>query len=144
MPKLEHLAVSGFREGPESLVAGLREDSPAQGLQKTLAWFRGETEAGRGTVTHLSLASKGPPADAVPVPSLKPGDSHRPRFRRAGLSPAAPAGRGDATGPAWTVSVGDGFQGEISSSLESLSFKAAHKMSPPLCSACGVLLSRCI
>lgn len=46
-------------------------------------------------------------------------------------TPALPAaGRGhQCGGPALIVSMGDDFQGEISSSLESLSFKATHQMS---------------
>ena len=70
----------------------------------------------------------------------------------AGLrsSPATPAPTSRPPAPRGTwraaliVSMGDDFQGEISSSVESLSFKAAHKMSSPPCSARDVLLSRCI
>lgn len=60
-------------------------------------------------------------------------------------SPALPGRPPRIRGP-WqsrlTMWMGGDSQGEISSSVESLLFKAAHKMSSPPCSACDVLLSR--
>lgn len=75
---------------------------------------------------------RGPEATGCPAAPLRHG------------GPARPAARGTRSGVAGRliVSMGDDFQGEISSPVESLSFKATRKMSSPPRSARNVLLSR--
>lgn len=92
--------------------------------------------------TDLSLP--GSPLPPAPLGSflsqrtliLSPSDSSFPRSSLgnpgAGPPASSPAhGKEMANGFLLIVSMGDDFQGEISSSVESLSFKAMSKMSPP-------------
>lgn len=103
---------------------GLREDS--QSGEPCLGLGQGLTAPG------LLPAPPAPTPKASrkrhPLLALSPG----PRAGSAGPLPAAPL----------TVWMGGDSQGEISSSVESLLFTAAHKMSSRPCSAYGVRLSR--
>lgn len=96
------------------------------GPRNTRLVYRGDTEAGSGNVAS--------PCCSLARPRLRSPRTPRGPLR-AGPTPGHPgpppaAGRGhQCGGPALIVSMGDDFQGEISSSLESLSFKATHQMS---------------
>lgn len=95
------------------------------GPQNTRLVYRGDAEAGSGNVAS--------PCCSLARPHLRSPRTPRGPLR-AGPTPATlallAAGRGhQCARPALIVSMGDDFQGEISSSLESLSFKATHKMS---------------
>lgn len=144
VPRLEHPAVSRGQGGAKKPSGRSQRRQPShRALRKHVPGLEGKLRLGEG----LRPVSPWPPADAVPNPISKasghPLAQSRPGRALSGCAlPGCPPGRGDGGGPALIVSMGDDFQGEISSSVESLSFKAAHKMSPPLCSACGVLLSR--
>ena len=125
-------------------MAGLREDSQATGPSGNPCLDDGGTrswERGRGlSLPGLRRAScRGCPrlvSETLGHPQARPGSGRSPAPRRR-----LPAGLGVVAG-GLMVSMGDDFQGEISSSVESLSFKAAHKMSSPPGCACCVLLSR--
>lgn len=103
-------------------------------LGKHLPGSRRGSRGRDGDRPPLSLAPDRP-VDAAPQVSEasghpgpcpgRPGPSGRAR------PPWPPAGTQGAGGPALIVSMGDDFQGEISSSVESLSFKAARQMSSP-------------
>lgn len=131
----------GVRKGWEGCWRVSEKTARPRGPQEAPAWVAEGRGAGRGTAAGPSLAAAGPPEGASPFPSPAPPTPAGPRPARAPPLPSCPLGLRAAAG-GLTALMGDGFQGEISSSVESLSFTAAHKMSsPPGCAGC-VLLSR--
>lgn len=141
-------AVSRGREGPGAWWQVSEKAAWARGPRQTPAGFtEGKPRPGRGPAATLpgprgrdgdrpplSLAPDRP-VDAAPQVSEASGHPG-PCPGRLGPSgrarpPWPPAGTQGAGGPALIVSMGDDFQGEISSSVESLSFKAARQMSSP-------------
>lgn len=91
---------------------------------------------GGGGALGLSLPGLHTALRCCPGPASEPQDSSRPPSRLAAhLSgapalPGGPPGHGDGGRPALIVSMGDDFQGEISSSVESLSFRQRTKCHP--------------
>lgn len=131
VPRPGHLAASRGQGG-----AGKPAGRSAAGSSANSRLVHGgETEAwGGGRWDRFSLASMRPSGAApVPPPSLRtapgPGPGWRASLGGAG-PPWWPAGRGDGGRPALIVSMGDDFQGEISSSVESLSFRRRTKCHP--------------
>lgn len=124
-------------------MSGLREHSPATGPS-------GDTWVVEGTPSWPRLAPAPPglpralpglpraPAGAGPGPASASGHRAPGGLGRACPGPPAlPAAHGPGAAGLPIVSMGDDFQGEISSSDESLSFTAARKMSSPPGSALG-------
>lgn len=121
--RLGHPAAARGPEGPGSLCQVSENTAQTQDPQKTPAWVM------EGT---LSWARAG---TALPGLQRAPAGHPGPRWARAGplrVRQPSPLPTGPGRQQACpTVSMGDDFQGEISSSDESLSFTAAHKMSSP-------------
>lgn len=110
-------------QGPGSLAARLRADSPATGSPKTPAGMGGDTVPGEGLCPL--------PPGLLSVRSPWPQDAPGSGWGAWPLSSSAarPAATGLGRRACLMAWMGDGFQGEISSSVESLLFAAAHKMS---------------
>lgn len=110
-------------EGQGSLAARLRADSPATGSPKTPAGMGGDTVPGEGLCPL--------PPGLLSVRSPWPQDAPGSGWGAWPLSSSAarPAATGLGRRACLMAWMGDGFQGEISSSVESLLFAAAHKMS---------------